>query len=283
VTSRSRDLVLAHALLEQEPVAASLWDTLALAMQNPAVGEPHRPTQLQVRAEEGWLSLKPHVEEIGIGMTVAEELDQLGTVFEGMSEHLSGKPQPGLLDMPGMKPEAVASFYEAAASFFEQAPWKQIGYEAAIRVGCDKYESGPWYAVLMGQSGLAIGLALYEDLEAIRRVWERPTRHEDNVRQSVATTVIFSEAVDLSLADVEAATRLGWRVARPDAWPLVMHKERWLSHRPPLSWELELLEGCLRAIPELLQRRQQDDPSTEEMTVAVASGELKLIVSWVVE
>jgi tetratricopeptide (TPR) repeat protein len=42
VTSRSRDLVLAHALLEQEPVAASLWDALAQAMQNPAVGEMYQ-------------------------------------------------------------------------------------------------------------------------------------------------------------------------------------------------------------------------------------------------
>lgn len=283
VTSRSHDLVLAHALLDHEPVAASLWDTLAQAMQNPAAGEPHRPTRLQVRADERWLSLKPHVEEVGIGVVVAEKLDQLDTVFEGMSEHLSGKPQPGLLDVPGMKPEAVASFYEAAASFFEQAPWKRVGYEAAIRVACDKYQSGPWYAVVMGQSGLAIGLALYEDLEAIRRVWERPTRHEDNVRESVATTVVFSEAVDLPLADVEAGRRLGWKVARPDAWPLVMHKERGLSHRPPLSWELELFEGCLRVIPSFVQRRPQDDPATEEMTGAVASGELKLIVSWVVE
>jgi tetratricopeptide (TPR) repeat protein len=283
VTSRSQDRALAHDLLEQEPVAAALWDTLVQAMQNPAAGEPHRPSQLQVRADERWLSLRPHVEEVGIGMTVLEALDQLGTLFEGMSEHLSGKPQPGLLDVPGMKPEQVESFYESAASFFEQAPWKQIGYEAAIQVACDKYQSGPWYAVLMGQSGLAIGLALYEDLEAIRKVWERPARHQDNMRQSVATSLIFGEEIDLPLADVEAARLLGWKVARTDAWPLVMHKERGLSHRPPLTWELELLEGCLRAIPAFVQRRQQDDPATEETTVAVASGELKLIMSWVVE
>jgi len=95
--------------------------------------------------------------------------------------------------------------------------------------------------------------------------------------------MLFGEEVDLPLADVEAARRHGWEVARPDAWPLVLHKERGLSHRPPLAWELELLEGCLRAVPEFVRRRQQDDPGTEERTVPVTSGELKLILSWMVQ
>jgi hypothetical protein len=220
-------------VLEGEPVAASLWDTLVRAMRNPAAGRPHRPTQLQVRGDERWQSLEPHIEEVGISLVAAGGLDHLEAVFAGASEHLAGKPQPGLLDVPGMKAEQVASFYEAAASFFRQAPWKQVGYEAALRVKCDKYQSGPWYAVLMGQSGLSTGLALYEEMEAIRRVWQRPAGHADNLRQSVATTVLFGEEVDLPLADVEAAGRYGWAVARPDAWPLVMHKERGLSHRPP--------------------------------------------------
>jgi tetratricopeptide (TPR) repeat protein len=283
VTSRSNDLVLANALLVEEPVAASLWDTLVQAMQNPAAGEPHRPTELQVRPDERWESLRPHVEEIGINLVAVEELDQLDFVIESLSEHLAGKPQASLLDVPGMKPEQVASFFAAAADFFRERPWKQVGYEAAIQVECDKYESGPWYAVLMGQSGLTTGLALYEDMRAIRRAWRRPDRYADNARQSVATTVIFSEEVDLLLADVEAARRHGWEVARDDAWPLVMHKERGLSHRPPLSWELELLEGCLRAVPDFVNRHRQDDPAREEMTVPVASGPLKLVLSWVAE
>src|SRR5262249_25242787 len=203
-----------------------------------------RPAELQVRAEERWASLRPHVEEVGVRLVVADELDQLGRVFQGLSESIAGKPPPGLLDMPGVRPEQVARFYEAAASFYGQAPWKQVGYESALRVKCDQFESGPWYAVLMGQSGLSTGLALYEDLGGLLRVWERPVAFQDHARESVATPVTFEEEVEVPLADVEAAGRHGWAVARPDAWPWVVHKERGLSHRPPLAWELELLEGC---------------------------------------
>jgi hypothetical protein len=41
----------------------------------------------------------------------------------------------------------------------------------------------------MGQSGLTTGLALYEDLKALRRLWAGEWADEGNARQSVATTV----------------------------------------------------------------------------------------------
>jgi tetratricopeptide (TPR) repeat protein len=150
VTSRSDDLVLTHQLADETPPAALLWDALVQAMQYPAAGQPHRPGRLQVRAEVRWQALGPHLDEIGVGLTVAEELDLIEAVFQEMCAHVSGKPQPGLLDMPGVTPAQVGRFYEAAAAFFRQAPWKKVGYEAAIRVECARFQSGPWYAVLMG-------------------------------------------------------------------------------------------------------------------------------------
>ena len=283
VTSRSNDLVLAHEMLEEMPSAALLWDTLVQAMQYPAAGEPHRPTELQVRADERWEALKAHLDYIGVSLAPTEELDQMEVVFQGMCERICGKPQPGLLDMPGVTPDQVASFYAAAASFFQKAPWKKVGYEAAIKVECDKFQSGPWFAVLMGQSGLTMGLALYEDLKALQRMWAAERADEDNARQSVVTTVTFGEEWDIPVADLEAVRRYGWQVARPDAYPEVFHKERGLSLRPPLSWELELMEGCLRAVPEFVTCRKQDDPTKDEMTVPVSSGQLKLVLSWIVD
>ena len=53
--------------------------------------------------------------------------------------------------------------------------------------------------------------------------------------------------------------------------------------RPPLSWELELLEGCLRAIPAFVNSHRQDERAREEMRVPVAAGELKLALSWETE
>jgi hypothetical protein len=185
--------------------------------------------------------------------------------------------------MPGVGPHQVGSFYEAAAYFYGAAPWRRVGYEAAIEVRCEKYSGGPWYAVVMGQSGLVTGLALYEDPEALRAVWAGELSHQEHARQSVVTTVTFGEEADVPLVDLEAAGRHGWPVARPDAYPMAFHKERGLSSRPPLAWELELLEGCLRAVPQFVRRRGQDDPARESFAAPVASGQLGLVLSWVPE
>jgi hypothetical protein len=135
----------------------------------------------------------------------------------------------------------------------------------------------------MGQSGLTTGLALYEDLEALRRLWAGERADADMARLGVATTVTYGEEWDIPVADLEAAKKHGWPVARADAYSEVFHKERRLSLRPPLAWELELLEGCLRAVPEFVDPHPQGDPATEEVTVPVASGPLKLVLSWVAD
>ncbi|HZU36634.1 MAG TPA: hypothetical protein VFA18_12025, partial [Gemmataceae bacterium] len=283
VIDRNHDLVLAHTIAEERPSAKHVWDTLVQAMQHPLVGTSHRPTELQVKPDEDWESLRPHLEEIGIRLTMAEQLPEMEVVFDGLCEHVCGKRRPGLLDVPGVTPALVSSFYDAAASFFQQAPWKKVGYESALRVECDKFQSGPWYAVLMGQSGLATGVALYEDLRALQRALAGNQADEENARQAVATSVTFGEEWETPVADVDAAKKYGWKVARPDAYPEIFHKERGMSLRPPLAWELELTEGCLRAIPDFVARHPQDDPTREEITVPVASGSLKLALSWIEE
>ena len=53
-----------------------------------------------------------------------------------------------------------------------------------------------------------------------------------------------------------------------------------MTMRPPLAWELELMEGCLRAVPDFVARHPLDDPSTESVTVPMVSGELGLVLSW---
>ena len=99
----------------------------------------------------------------------------------------------------------------------------------------------------------------------------------------IVSTVTFEDETGIPVADLEAAQRHGWKVARPDAYPSVFRKEPGLSVRPPLAWELELMEGCLRAVPDFVNRRPQDDPAREEFTVPVSTGALKLVLSWVVD
>lgn len=275
--------VLGHHVSETAPTPAAVWDALAGAMRKPLAGPGHRPERLRVRAGEYWEELRPHLAEVGIALEVAERLDAFDATFAALAEHVGGEGPPALVAQPGMTPDRVRGFYEAAAEFYRQAPWKRAGYEAAIRVECERFAGGPWFAVLMGQSGLTTGLALYEDMDLLRQMWAGDAGDEENAHNTVATSVMFNEAWNVATADLDAATAQGWPVARPDAYPEVLRKERGMSMRAPLVWELELMEACLRAVPEFVRRREQDDPAREELTVPSAGGPVTLVLSWVAE
>jgi tetratricopeptide (TPR) repeat protein len=281
VTSRTNDLVLTQEITGGPPTSALIWDALAVVMERPAVGDPHRPTELQVAQNDLWDELRPHLDEIGITCVTTDELDQLDFVFESLSKHLTKDERPGLLEMPGIKPEQVAGLYGAAAGFYQRAPWRKLGRETAITVECDKFESSPWYAVVMGQSGLTFGVSLYESLNILKKMWSGRLTDEEHARETVALTLLFGDETEISVLDLEAVRKHNWDVAGPEAYPLLFRKERGMTIRPPLAWELELMEGCLRAIPAFISRHRPGDLSKHKMTVPVASGSLTLVLSWV--
>ncbi len=281
VSSPESGLILAQALLMEPASAATLWDVLAQAMSDPSSGAPLRPARIEYRGGPVWNELTPHLEEIGIECAEADELPQIDALVAHLTEHLTRDEPPGVLDMPGVTPEQVASFYRAAAAFYRRAPWKKMGFEQAIRIQSENYESGPWYAVVMGQSGMTLGVALYEDLKLLKKLWSGTLSDEQNARQTVALTVTYDPETLMPSADLLAFREHRWEVAGPEAYPVVFRKEKGLVMRPPLSWELELLEGCLRAIPELVAKYDPGDTRPHRMVVPVAAGELPIVLSWV--
>ena len=87
-------------------------------------------------------------------------------------------------------------------------------------------------------------------------------------------SLMFSEAFEINVRDLDAAERHGWPVAGPEAYPLVLRINPGLAVRAPLVWELELLEGCLRAIPEFLAEKK----AVLEKTIAEACIGVKLVL-----
>ena len=284
VSSRTKETVLGHAMLEAEPTAAALWEILTGAMAHPAMGDPHRPSEIQIRPSSTWQELEVPLEAIGVACEPTDQLDQIDFLFENLVQHLEGASQPGLLDMPGVTKEHGERFYEVAAAFYRRAPWRQLGYEAIIQVECDRYESGPWYGVVMGQSGLTLGIALYEDLALLRRMYAGKLTDEEGARRTVALTVTYDDDGSLSEADLEAIEINGWPVASPEGYPSFFRKERGLSMRPPLAWEVDLMVACLVAIPDFIARRPIDDSTRELVVVPDATGKpLELTLAWVPE
>jgi hypothetical protein len=126
----------------------------------------------------------------------------------------------------------------------------------------------------MGQLGMTLGLAMYEDLEALQAL----LRDEpDAQRRNSGLSLIYSEAFEISVRDLDAAEREGWPVAASEAYPLVLRVNPGMAVRPPLAWELELLEGCLRAVPAFVARAAR---TPARMTVPISTGDLTLELAW---
>ncbi len=278
VASRTEDQVLAYDLVREAPGADVLWELLQKAMTQPETSEPHRPSEIQLARSEWCMSLQERLDALGIVCTAVAALPEMDTVFAELGGQVAVQSEPGLLDVPGATPAAVGSFFDAAAVYYEQAPWKRTG-DRPIKVECARFASGPWYGVVTGQAGLAPGLVLYDSLEALLRVQQGDRSEEENARKTAALLVSFGPQGDLPPADRAALQKHGWRVASENAYPTVYRLEPGLSMRPPLVWELTLLEGCLRAVPEFLRKKtRRREPFS--LTVPAAEGELALVLSW---
>jgi hypothetical protein len=247
---------------------------LAAAILSPAVGDPHLPETVQVENDEIRRELLPYLSPLDVRCEVCDDAEHLNFVFGELSQSLGDSGQPALIDTPGVKTAHVGGLFEAAAAFYRNQPWRQVSGDMPIKICCDRFQTGTWYAVVMGQSGLTLGLAMYEDLEVLKSLLRDD---DDSDRRNSALSLMYGEAFEIPVRDLDAAEEHGWTIAGPEAYPLAIRVNPGMAVRPPLAWEMELLEGCLQAIPKFVARTGS---TPAKMNVPTATGELQLELSW---
>lgn len=278
VTSATHDGVLANDLSADAPTSDDVWGKIALAIQSPLMGEPHRPGTVEVRSPELHAALQPRLEEIGIQCERRDALDHIDFVLQHMADHMGAKEtMAAQIDVPGMTPRQLGGFFEAAASFYQRAPWRDVPGDTPLRIVCRKFDSSHWYGVVMGQSGMTFGLAMYEDLNQLYQMIDDEVSDEEHFRHTSGISFTYGEEFQISTRDLDAAKKYGWPVVSPEAYPSALRLNPGGNLRPLLTWELELLEGALRALPLHLS---QHDKQPKQYKVPAASGELELEISW---
>ncbi len=253
VTSRDEHTVLTQNLTMDLPPDEWIWKNIVDAIYRPLMGEPHRPGIVEVSSDACQRVLHDRLDAIGVRCVVADNLEQIDDIFRQLGKFLSsGKASPPLVEVPGVRLDDIRGFYDAAAEFYRAAPWRLVPGDTTLQIECRRFSTHTWYAVVMGQSGLVLGLALYEDLGMLQRLFTGAGSDEEMSRQATGLSVMYGEAFEIPIADLDAAERHGWPVAGPEAYPNPIYVNPGRSMRPPLAWELELLEGSLRAIPQFL-------------------------------
>jgi hypothetical protein len=159
------------------------------------------------------------------------------------------------------------------------APWRSIAEGETIQVECEQLEGSPWYAVVLGKKGRLRGLMLFDDEEG-RRLMERADYEAiaDRLRN---IAVHFDDRGQVGADAVDAVGRHGFEVAGPGAYPHPFRMEVGRKLRSPVARELELLEACVRTIPDFLVRAKDRTPDVLEYAFDGMIGRMTLDHSWV--
>ncbi|MCI0455669.1 MAG: hypothetical protein L0Z62_01650 [Gemmataceae bacterium] len=94
VVSRTDGHLLAFELFHEAPTAVQAWQTVCKAMLGPEAGEPHRPTEVQLRREDWAGALGPDLDALNIGCVTAEALNEIDKAFEELGGQLVAHGQP---------------------------------------------------------------------------------------------------------------------------------------------------------------------------------------------
>lgn len=241
VANRTRDRVLVPDITTTRPADGYLM-RLVLRTIREVGTRPERVEVLEADVARGLATVLAlagvPVAAAAAGLPVIEQMaESLATAIAGPD---TLRP---LCGVPGMTDDLQRSLYAAAAEFYLARPWRKLPNDTPLDI------HGPdgrlVHAVVMGQSGVQQGLAIYEDRKTLAAALRGD---EQTALGGTSLAVMFGEAFEISARDHDAIERKGFDLAGPEAWPLVIRVDPGFATRPPLVWEVALITTCLRDV-----------------------------------
>jgi hypothetical protein len=220
-------------------------------MARPLGKSAQRPRLVELSDSDCYDYVRPRLEAAGIACQLADELSEFNDFCLRLARSFDGSEKCALADGRGVTRAHMESFYEAADYYFKQAPWRRVPGEVPIEIRCDDLTMGTRYAIVLGRTGVQLGLCIYDDWEVTLEMLSGYATPDDNR----ALAVCYDEPEIMSAVDLQLIDRLGWPIATPEAWPAVMRLQSGHIPRSANVEELVFLDACLRAIPDFLKTK----------------------------
>lgn len=164
-----------------------------------------------------------------------------------------------LLEIPGVTPEFVRNFFEAAADYYRAAPWRKLADIQPVQAAFSS-DGHQVFIQLMGNAGLQFGLIFYDRLEDLNASYQADGDPLLMIPATGLHTLSYERAGDLPAADLAAAKRFGWPVANSKAYPFPVIYLLNELQRPDRA-ELARYEALLRALPHFVNGHLAPDPA----------------------
>jgi uncharacterized protein DUF6930 len=121
---------LVYLPVEYAPTVNDLADLLADAMRRPLTGPPRRPDHMHFRANPRWDELFPHLNELGIEVTLRDDLPELEAVYLDFLREMR-KARPGPVIMLSPRPVDPGRQFPALGRWVREGGWIEVGRQKA--------------------------------------------------------------------------------------------------------------------------------------------------------
>jgi tetratricopeptide (TPR) repeat protein len=228
-----------------------------------------RAARLRVTDPDLAAFLAAQLDDRDTTIDVVDDLPAVTDILHQMARELSGaEPIPSVLDAPGVTPERLRAFAEAAAAYYLAAPWEHLQNEDLIVVESPRWPRHLSRVTVMGNAGINYGLAFFD----ARADFERMAFSELDVSARAPAScwaVYFGPLDELPIPDADAWEPHALPVAGERAYPCALRFEPAGGVRRPDGRELASLEALLRA----LAVTTEDQLDAGQWSVDVASCE----------
>jgi tetratricopeptide (TPR) repeat protein len=281
LVNRTEGLILASEIVKKVSLRG-IQKFLFKAMTHPdkKLGmQLERPAKIIFEDQDLFKNLTPVLQKIQIRAIYYPKIEAVDEMVRELEKYMNkGLPEiPGLFSGKGVTRTVAAALFEAAAEFYRQGPWVQLGNDDFLAVRISP-RNEQLYTCVLGQAGVEYGLSLYkrwEDIELLYRAHDHPI---ETIPETGMHTLLFNPSYMISFDDLDDIERYGWDVAGPQAYPF---PAIFLSNKEVARSDLEEIlcyEALLRAIPELVKNHLQKnlqgeiEPFETKLTVSTTGG-----------
>jgi hypothetical protein len=276
--------VLGTTLGKPGELLGQACESLRNTIRRPMVGQPRAPARLRVASAQLADALRTGHPGLEVLCAVTPEIDMvLAAMREGMSD--GADTEPSYLSL-AIGPDAVASFFRAAAGLFRAAPWKVVPDDTSIiSVTIEQLGMRDAAMSVIGQLGRSLGLVLFsgfDDFEAYLGAAEANQRGQRAVIPP-HLALNFERGADLSAVSRRQVAERRWVVAAANAYPWPVAVDGDMVARPPTPNELVGLEAIALALPDALADRASllaawngGKPVAHVRTVPTHAGEVEV-------
>jgi hypothetical protein len=276
--------ILGSTLAKPGELLPMASESLQSTIEQPMYGRPHSPTRVRVASAELADALRAGHPGLDVVCAPTPELDEmLALMREKMAE--DGATEQSYLS-PEIAPEAMASFFTAAAALFRAKPWMLVPDDQSLfSVTIEQLGLRDAAMSVIGQMGQSFGLILFSGLDDFEAYLNAADVIELGEKPEMPPhfALNFERGAELAPELRKEISEHHWEVAGANAYPWLVAVDEDLVARPPTGKEVTMAEAIASALTNVMAEKKAlrkawdgGEPLSRTLSVTTHAGELEV-------